>query len=689
MKPWYSDVLAKDDPELRAEVARALLQERGLHKGQVDDHAGRVIEFRRGKNHVCGVLQPRPGQRGWRVLDQDGRTRSVRGDKIIDIGSERVKLWQRHEIVRILQAIDRRREAVKAELDLRMLWEVAREHGERAWSLDELAELYFGEEIDSDGRAALARALDEGRWFAREGKAFVAKAAEVVAQGDLQESKRQEAKERLQAWATWLRGVADGEVVARPERAGEAIALLEQVALHGEDGEGSSQAVKLMQGAHLHGPLAAFELLVKLGQWSADENLELRKHRLPVEFAPETLAAAEELGWQARARKARRWRGGKVYGFANYGQECDRALSVRRTLFGYRVGVHFASPALLEEGPGLVEAAARERAASLHLPERLIPMLPRTVASQCKLTTGEWRPALSVVLRFDRGWRLKKRSLEVRRVKVGQILEWDSAAGPVEDRQWERLHGLALKRRKLRAAAGALLLPGTDIEPRVRDGQVEIQTVDRETPGRLVCEELTVLANAVIGEICGEQGIPAVYRTQPEGRILEGEVDERVRVHEQVKLLSGASLQTVPDRHHGLGVEAYVPASRPLHRYADWLMHRQLVAHVQTGQPLFSEEEVERALVETAWAREVTGKIEAAGRRYWLLKYLEGRLEDEIDAVVVERRGRGYLVELEECRLKRFVHGGRELWAVPGDRMRVRIVQISARRELVRLEEVT
>lgn len=165
-------------------------------------------------------------------------------------------------------------------------------------------------------------------------------------------------------------------------------------------------------------------------------------------------------------------------------------------------------------------------------------------------------------------------------------------------------------------------------------------------------------------------------------------IDERVWGHEQVKLLSGATLQAAPDRHHGLGVEAYAPTSQPLHRYADWLMHRQLVCLVQGGKPVFSEEELERALVETAWTREVTGQIEAAGRRYWLLKDLEGRLNDELGAVVLERRGRGYLVELEDCRLNGFVHGGRELWAMPGDRMRVRVVQVSARRDLVRLEEV-
>jgi exoribonuclease R len=117
-------------------------------------------------------------------------------------------------------------------------------------------------------------------------------------------------------------------------------------------------------------------------------------------------------------------------------------------------------------------------------------------------------------------------------------------------------------------------------------------------------------------------------------------------------------------------------------------MHRQLAEYLHSGRLLLSQEEVARALEETAWMRETAGRIEREGRRYWTLKYLEGKQGEEMEAVVLERRGGGYLVELCDCRLKGSIHGSNELWAVPGDRMRVRVGQVSARRDLVRLGEV-
>ena len=688
MRPWYRDVLKKDDPALRAEIARVLLDQRSIRKNRVEEHVGRVIEFRRGKEHLCGVLRPQKGTQGWKVLDQEGREKNIRGAKIIDISNERIEAEQRDEVVQVLRAISRRREAVKARLDLRTLWEVAGEGGERTWTLDELAELYFGEKADSDRRAGLARALDDGYWFAREERAFVARSAEVVAQSDRNVAQRKAEQQRLQEWATWLRSVADGKESERPEGAEEAIALVERAAL--QEGEEVGVVARLMERAHLHGPLAAFDLLVRLGHWSADENLELCRHHIPVEFSEEVMEAAEAGGWRSQALKSRRWRGGQVYGFSRDGEECDRAFSIRRTLFGYRVGVHFATPALLEDEQRLIDGAARERGTSLHLPERVISMLPAPISSRCRLAISEHRPTLTVELRFNRRFELKSRKVRVRQVRPGKVLDWEEADRQLEeDRYWQRLHALALELRRRRQGEGALVLPESRVEPRVRDGEVALQMVGGETPARLTCEEMSILANAAVSAFCRERGIPAIYRVDggPAKIIERGDEGERVWVHEQVKLMSRATSQTVPARHYGLGVDGYVQVSQPLHRYTDLVMHRQLVHFAECGRPAYDEKEMGRSLIDTAWARQAVGRTAAEGRRYWLLKYLEGKIGEEVDAVVLERRGAGYLVELSECRLKRMISGGRELWAVPGDRMRVKVVRASARRDLLRLEE--
>ena len=75
-----------------------------------------------------------------------------------------------------------------------------------------------------------------------------------------------------------------------------------------------------------------------------------------------------------------------MYGFSRCGQVCDQAFSIRRTLSGYKLGLHFPAPALLLPRQGQVQGEAMERGASLHLPDRSIPMLPPTLLAAASLT---------------------------------------------------------------------------------------------------------------------------------------------------------------------------------------------------------------------------------------------------------------------------------------------------------------
>lgn len=127
----------------------------------------------------------------------------------------------------------------------------------------------------------------------------------------------------------------------------DAIALLKQVALHGEQAEDSAAAARLMQAAHLHGPQAAFEVLIRLGHWQADENLELRRCRVPVAFAPEVLAEAEQRGWWPEARRSRCWWGRHTYDFAPEARSRPRVS--RDVARGLRTHERRAGQALLED----------------------------------------------------------------------------------------------------------------------------------------------------------------------------------------------------------------------------------------------------------------------------------------------------------------------------------------------------
>lgn len=59
-----------------------------------------------------------------------------------------------------------------------------------------------------------------------------------------------------------------------------------------------------------------------------------------------------------------------------------------------------------------------------------------------------------------------------------------------------------------------------------------------------------------------------------------------------------------------------------------------------------------------------------------------------MEAVILERPSAGYLIEVEGCQVRTFLPGNRERRGEPGDRLRVEIVQVSARRDRLLLRQI-
>ena len=682
----YYDERCRTDPVLRAQLARFLLEQRGRPHRRVDVK-GHVVEFRRGGQHRCGVVRA-ASPRSVLVLDQDGREERLPPDKLLDVCEETIDLRRpRSQIVGALRRIDRRREDARRSLDARALWELIEEARQREWTLAELTAVYFVDDPGIDGRAALARSLDDGHLFCRHGRRFAPLPPDVVSQRERAAAQAARADRWTRAAATWLRSVADGTPGPPPDRAEHAVDLLRQRVLLGPKCPHAHEAIALKKAAHLHGPAAAFDVLVKLGHWDEDENLDLLRYEVPTTFAADALAEAERGdGWPAGLRARRQWFG-RAYGFPSDEGRCERAISVRRGLLGHTVGVHFASPALFLPPGGRVQSEAAERGAAIRLPDRLVPMLPLPSLRRASLARDERRPALTVEVRFGRRFEVRSYALRLKSIRLSDLVSRAGSAGRgAEDRRVRKLLGLARQLRQRRREAGAVVIPEPEVDVVVRDRAVELRRVEADAPERVLWSELAILANTLAGEFCATHGIPAIYRVEsPVGTVLVGEQHDPVACHRQKRLMPKATLQVAPSPHHGLGAAQYAPISRPCHRYTDLLMHQQLVHFLAHGTPRYSSDDLEEALLRTAHARGVAAQTEAGARRYWLLKHLEGRFGQDVDAVVLERSPGGHLVQLADCLLKVFEPvRGREHFP-PGRPVQVRLSHVSARRDVIRV----
>ncbi len=554
-----------------------------------------------------------------------------------------------------------------------------------SWRLDELLGLHHAIPADATQRVGLLRALWQDDYFDRDGDDWRPRTPAAVQQMDAAADRAAERKARQDELATWLRRVADGGAVEpRPAEADGAVVLLEKAAVQQETPESAA----LMQAAHLHGAGSAFDLLVRLGHWTADENRELHRLGVPDVFPEHVLDSVREIDMEAIAASwsgRRRW-GGGTYAAA----DGARAYRLRRSLRHRAViDIHLAAPMLWVTEADAIDGEALERGTAVHLIEREIPLLPPMIQQASRLTPAASRPALTLTVCLDED--LNPRFVEVKtsRVRPRARLDDESCADATA---LQRLAELAMGLHQCRRAAGAWqdLRPTPWIE--LRDGHCRPKP---ETPAAQIDKELSLLAAEAIGDWCQARDVPAIYRSHGAAadEVPEADVAASAADREALRsfLLDGRAPHPTHGitlgRHAGLGLRQYAVGADPAASYLDLVMQRQLLA-VTAGEKSLPAATLERAVLDTQTAHEAAQRVAASSQRYWCLKWLEQFNCDEgVSCVVVEPRGPGYLVLLEggpEAALA-WASRGERIDVAAGQRLRLRIEQVSARRNVLRL----
>ena len=299
---------------------------------------------------------------------------------------------------------------------------------------------------------------------------------------------------------------------------------------------------------------------------------------------------------------------------------------------GWRVIVAIADVShYVQEGSSL-DKEAKERGNSVYFPNLVIPMLPEKLSNNlCSLRPDLDRACLSVEIILDKNGikkshvffqsiiksakRLTYEEVEEVITKKNEVSSFDKHISKVISNLYQ-VYKLLEKQREKRGALN-LNLPEKIISFNEKGWPVNVDTVYGTTSNKII-EELMILANVAAAEEINKTTLSSVYRVheppshekykilidligKPLSNILIGKVphpslmnkilDQTKGTPEQeminqsiLRSQSQARYDNKNSSHFGLSLKNYVHFTSPIRRYADLLIHRQIIKIINNNK---------------------------------------------------------------------------------------------------------
>jgi len=376
-------------------------------------------------------------------------------------------------------------------------------------------------------------------------------------------------------------------------------------------------------------------------------------------------------------------------------KDFDDALSFMVLENGnYEIGIHIADVSHYVKENTVLEDEAYERATSVYLVDRVVPMLPEILSNNvCSLRPNEEKLTFSVVFKMDDkgnvldSWFGRTVIYSDKRFAyedAQEIIEGNdvSVDKPIKDAILT-LDGLAKKIRKRRMAQGAISFDKTEVRFNLDEDANPIGVYVKESKdANKLIEEFMLLANRKVAEFIGKKKKTFVYRVHDEPNIdklalLQGiiskfgyRIDTNSRastsdslnqlladVHGKaesnmietltIRSMSKAIYTTENIGHYGLAFDYYSHFTSPIRRYPDVMAHR-LLQHYLDGGDSVKVDKYEEKCKHSSEREYMASKAERDSIKYMQVKYMQDHQDQEFVGVISGVTEWGIYVEIIE-----------------------------------------
>jgi ribonuclease R len=444
------------------------------------------------------------------------------------------------------------------------------------------------------------------------------------------------------------------------------------------------------------------DILGKAGENEAEIHSIMAEFGLPFIFPPNIEKEASKIDEGITAAEIkRRWDFRPMTTFTidpEDAKDFDDALSLEILPTGnYRVGVHIADVTHYIDTNSNLEKEAFDRATSVYLVDRTIPMLPEKLSNElCSLRPKEDKLTFSAVFELDQKAQIISEWFGRTIIHSDHRFTYEGAQEVLESgkghfsEELKILNELALILKKDRFARGAVNFETTEVKFKLDEKGRPLAVIQkvRKDAHKLI-EEFMLLANKRVAmhiyhKKKGEEKNTFVYRIHdypdPEkvknfalfakqfghklnveeksiSRSLnklmdeiEGKPEQSVLQQLAVRSMAKAKYSTEAKGHFGLAFEHYSHFTSPIRRYPDMMVHRLLQHYIDNGKPA-NKAEYEEKCVHSSEREKRASDAERASIKYKQVEYMSMMEGDKVyDGLISGVTEWGIYVEIIETK---------------------------------------
>ncbi|MBL4753080.1 MAG: ribonuclease R [Flavobacteriales bacterium] len=383
-------------------------------------------------------------------------------------------------------------------------------------------------------------------------------------------------------------------------------------------------------------------------------------------------------------------------------KDFDDALSIQKTKSGnWEIGVHIADVSHYVKRGSVIDIEAFERATSIYLVDRVIPMLPEMLSNQvCSLRPDEDKLSFATIFEInDEGTVLKKwfgrtvirSNMRFTYAQAQELIEDKTDDRPLS-KEIKKLDQLAKMLRKERFTEGSIKFERTEVTFELDEEGHPLAVIPKvmRDSNKLI-EEFMLLANKLVSEKIGKaiegekrKVRPFVYRIHDSpdkeklvlfakfiatfgysfkigtpreiahsinGVLLavKGKPEQNVIETLAIRTMAKAEYSTKNIGHYGLGFQHYSHFTSPIRRYPDLIVHR-LLEHYLEGKPVDQKElnELESACEHCSEQERAAERAERESIKFKQVQFMVNQVGNEYGGIISGIAEFGIFIELED-----------------------------------------